>query len=1409
MIVTNIIAVIFLVIIETTFVISADKQRLELKQKVIRHKIQETNSSDVLGTLSDFGVVRRSLSPVMIKKYSIYFPKDKSYLSKNDVKLRNVIEKLKTSVILRDNILYIFSYLLHGLESGLTEEQYSSLQILHEFLKKKKIYVYNLLPILSTLNTADKNRQTIMILLLLIENLPTYIQCTARFLANEIEQERLNLNKLLSKTTSETFNYLVNIDLGILKNKIKIDDDEMKGYDKYSNITQKALGPVFVKLLYNLHTHKLPLSQELFGLILVNLPNPNDDPVLEENIRYIYDLTKSNAIDHRNWDLIGKNPDSSDAYTLVFSVLSKILISDVNMVVKNAAVYVYHHLKVVMTPTYDNPNMMYLRHLVKHDIDIGMLLSAIVPHEFGPDAISLKNSLVMYFQYRIYRYKDMSEIFNGFNKFAYRDPLDLLIAYLTRLVNHIPSHPSINLQMIQESAAALLSILIIKKSTRTFTPFVSPEIDILILIESLKIPDVDPTFQPTLDSIKSELIAQPQLSVLVSTLLPTKKYNCLVPIQCLMSVFQKIHKLRNNLPMSLLTNIQNILYILKTRLTHQLQRYFKPQFSFYLPAVETDIMRNYENIPYFNVSNYEIRETENGQKVPNSLYESLYGWNLNNYYNMTSFLPAGLGNTREQTTEKNKQMGNIIHLKPTKTKVESPTTAQAIEHLKPSKPSRENLSDQLSISSLATTSIYYDSEITDNKPSQKPEKKQSRQLTSVTPNIIEDQFDVGSSNIKEEEISPQRRTSEKSESQTYPIYPIKETDKDITTKEPIRLVTTIRKIKTTSFPQKMSNIGKLTTTTTTILPNIELNVTEKPESNAGISHIKEEEILSQPNTSEENESQTYSPEDVKKDVTTKPTQPTTTIRKTTKGETSIPEKTTNDVPENVTTIILPPSIEVNEPLKIQLSESGVPVVMPDDRNKTVPGLVIPQITELLKPVNLNDFFSNDDTPIVTQILQPLSFIFGKNYIKKILQDEDINVYSTNIALLLALLKKATTYQQVTTNTNLMNLIQKYIFTIEYVSPTILLPIVVSSKNLVSKVVYSTFSVQNLTHSAISEKPPVKALPDTVTIPLVNPKIWLQSINPSNPYADLLPTLEEENAFAKIIQPLKNILTSKKVVEILGPDFQPLVYPNKGTLLIALLRKLRKTKTIQSDSELKSLINMYIYAIEIPSMNIQVSEDNLVKMMSETTGQWQPELTSLIVALPTAKNIIESAMLHQIEKLLVDPTVLEKLHITKPPSTMSRGELLHKIILSALSRKTNLKKQVLKAFKYYKDKVEFTDMGALPIMWMWVETYVVKTEINLGSMIQQTVNFNKLTYKEKIAYNDLITYLAQNPNLLQDNEDFDFQKYKTQGQFIKGLFKHLLRKRQINNKIKKNIQKLFSRVILTGPGAIVIPSFSGF
>lgn len=1175
----------------------------------------------------------------------------------------NITEKLKLSVTLRDNILYIFSYLLHGRENGLTEEQYTSLHILYDILRKRTVHVYNMLPVLSKLENRDKNQQTRIILSSLMESLPPYFSCTAKFLINEIQLKKVNLNALLRSTKSEKFNYLANVSRdSIVKSKIKDIEEEMKEYDKYSNITRKALGPIFVKLLHILRTSKEPLSQELFGLILMNLPNTSDDPVLEENIRYLYEITENNLI--VNWDLIGKNPVGKDAYTLVFSVLSKILHNpSIDIVVKNAAFYVYNHLKITSS-TYDNPNFKYTHNLVKQDIDVGLLFSAVVPQEFDANAIRMKDRLLRYFMQN-YRNKDLDQAVKGFNRFGYDDPMDLLMAFLTRILNRIPAS---KVEVLQP-AAALLSALIVKKHVRTFTPFVSPEVDILILLESLRNPDLDPMLPKLADSIKLELTSYPRISVFLSTLIPTEKDKCLIPRQCLINTFQQIQRLHTNLPITLTTKIQNVLYILQT--TTSLQT-FSAQYSMISG-----------NVDFYNIDPKKPTMVNDMHNVPTELGGKPYVWNINKYVDETDF------EMQEQSTK----LGR-----------ENPTITESEETKEP-----------------AVLSPLLDST--------SPQIVYSTTYHTTTERVPEEfSFEIEYSQAPMGSIPSISRKSSQN------VLP--------------------------KVPKHSLKLEKVREHVTHITPYSSMS----PESSEEIPENTAPKFLAEETLDSENVS---------------------------------------------TAMVLPPLIKPNRPLMIQLSSTGVPVVTTDEHHgSSEPGLILPEIKVLLKSPNVNKFLEEIDTPIVTQVLRPLSAIFGKNYINKILKDVDPKLYPTNIALLTALFKKVKNHPQVQAKMpELVNLIRKYIASIEYVSPTILLPIVISSKRVASDVVYSTFNPYDLTYSVISENPPDDSLPDTITIPLVNPKTWLQSINPSDPYTDLLPTLSKENAFEKKLRPLKKILTHEKITKILGSDFKPLLYPNKGALLITILHKLQKVKAIQSNSPLKSVIDLYIHAIEIPSMNTNVSESNFLKMMSESTGHWQPELTSLIYALPPAKNDAEVTMIKTIENFLADPDLLEKLHIAKPSLTISRGELLRKIILKVLSSDIHVEKRILRAFRYYKDNVMLSDMGALPVIWMWVQVYVVKAEVKLGDMIQKTLNFDKLPYQEKLAYNNLVTYLTENPHFLQNNEDFAFEKYKTQGEFVKAFLRYLLKKSGVNDHIKTNIRMLLPRVMLTGPGAIYLPSFS--
>lgn len=1278
--------------------------------------IEQKPDSDV-STLSEFDEDARRSSAVVYERHSsIHYMKGGQSISnvKNRKNVKNdsnrvVIQKLKLSVTFRDNILYYFSYLLHGQwsdqENGLTDEQYTSLHTLYEFLKKKMVYVYNLLsiiPEIRPLDITDKSQQTFIILLSLAKNLPTYLQCTAEYLAKEIELDRINLNTV-EKPALRKFNFLANIDLNTIS-KGKIKNEEMVGYDNSQNITQRVLGPVFVKLLHNLQTKKQPLSQELFGLILINLPNPNDDPVLEENIRFLYDLTKNNAIDHKSWNLIRKDAVGKDVYNLVFSVLTKCLKSNVQMSIKDAAVYVYHHLKPVTTSTYVNSNLMYIYDLTEEDenfdLNIELLFSPITPQDFDLDTVHMKNNLLTYFRHNN-KNEDINKIIRGFNKFAYSDSFDLLLALLTRLTNRIPSLSNINADILQQSATTLLSALIVKKYNRAFSPFVSREIDILTLLESLRTPDANPELLSTIDSIKLELIAQPQVSMQVSTLIPTEKSRCLTPKQCLTNAFQQVQKLQNKIPLTLTTKIQNVVYILKT--TSQ-NFPMLPQYS--IKPVDVNLYLNQEKPIAVAI---ETDKTYTNNMITDSNRIS-HVWDIDKYDSkISSTIQNGL---HEGTIE-----------------VGVPT--------------------------------YFD--YSDYSEEKVHEEKGLHPTTTDVAHVIKKE-------IKRVEI-----TDESSEESS--------TDWSLTSK-PLPVTPKPRRKR----PQHPTEIG-----VGGYSSKIEYTREHGPES---IFHEKHK--LHQSGVKDSAEVHISPP---KRKISTK-------VTTHTKSKFSQKERMEQKISSETVSraVVLPPNIDTHQPLQVQ-SINGVIVVTSGYDNTTETEIVLPEVKDLLKPASISGLMRNTNSPIVIQVLKPLSVIFGKNFVTKILKNVDVKRFPTNILLLLKIFEKAVTYPEVTKNSHLTNIIYDYISGIKYVSSTVLLPIVASSKKLVSNVVYSTFNPNDLTYSIIDEHPPDELSSGSVTMPLVNPKQLLESVNPFNPYADLLPTLKEGDELEIKIRPLKAIFRSSKIVEILGPDFQPLAYPSKGALLITLLQKLYESKIIQSNSKLKYLIEMYIQALEVSSTTVQVSEDNLVKMMSETTGQWQPELTSLISALPTAKNNAEVTMLEALEKFLADLTLLGKLHIKKPLLTMTRGNLLQQIFSRAGT--IRLEKRVQKAIKYYKDKIEFTEMGALPIMWMWVEMYVFKAEIQLGNMIQETVDFNQLSYKEKLAYNDLITYLAQNPNLLEDNEDFNVEKFETRGEFVTGIFDYLLDKPEVNNKIKRNIKIIRPHVKHTGAGAIAMPNFSKF
>ncbi|KAG7208191.1 hypothetical protein KM043_016539 [Ampulex compressa] len=1426
--------------------------------------------------LTDTNIFRKKMQPLTISKQSRHVqsgrdrPRTPMSTARRTISKPLLINQLRTAVTFRDNVLLIFSYLLHGRASGLTEPQYTSLRMISNVLKKRMIYMFNLLPVLGKLRNLDKGNQTKLVLTALAKNLPPYLQCTARFLVNEIQKGNLDMNALLTAPGTESYDYLADINrqmFGISKTRIAA--EEMKGYDNTSMFVQATLGPVFVKILRDLEADKLSFSQEWFGLILINLPNPDMDPVLEENVRYIYEVTINNLI--KPWTM-EKVPDVREPYKLVYSVALHLLADDiVPKVVKDALFYIYNHLKPVWV-THANPTFNEIYDITKDDLNLGKLLAAIVPQEFSFDTVRLKNYLVTYF-IENQGNKDIEQAFLGINRFTYEDPLDLLMAILTRLLRRIP--PS-RIEFLQP-VSALLSALFVKKYVRFFTPFVPHQMDVSMLLDTLENPGFDRLLPAIHKDIRIEFFRKPYLDRVINSLIPLDKQKCLTPRQCLINTIRDVEKLRGDIPLTLLRNFQDVTYVLQQKMSE----YYLLNYPQKTISVSTDSIANQENPLIVIMETNEYPSSQSNVNIPLGSSKTVYSWSIEKYapinnrepptivqWQQGTLVPKETLETKEVFIQQYPSREQNVNMKPTQPtqEIKVPLKLSSTIHREsstfvvlqktPTKESSDNntfdtktpspeLTNEENVPGTESNRDHSPAEILETKvetekvPSQEPQEVviENYETTKISdqgvtaahtekPSIVDGVPQVDETVSKN---TSKESTENVPENVSEQIIQVSEGHEIENGTKPAVLTTTqaipekheeqtTLKVQTVSQPSIASSLVHSN-------PEVAINATMHPIGSSYLTSTAAPKIETPAIVVEEKSEAPFQPEINLKIVSTKQVMieevtpkysPPKKQGKKPKGKKT--DKTTSEIPKPIEekdiekeppqgNLILPPMVQVDYPLTIYLTKNGVPIVTTDDhKNTEVPGLVLPKVTVLLKEPNTKQPLTDIDTPLEEQVLKPLAIIFGKNYVTKIL-GHSVNVgrYTTNIALLTEVLKRAKSKPLVMKNSKLLGLIKKYIASMEYVSPTVLLPIVLSAKNLEGEVIYLSFDPNKHRQPMVTDQLPSRNTPTIITIPMINPKKWLESINPSDPYEDLLPNFPRGTTFEILLRPLRQVFTPGKIVKIVGGSFEPLVYPNKGALLITILHKLRSVIKAQENRELKSLVDRYLKAIQLSSMNVRVPQQILSSKTIEKSGHWEPELTTLLYALPIAKSSKELALLESIKVLLSTPDLLATLGLSNPSLTTTRGEFLSKIIEAALAGKISLDTATLDSLKYYRSKIDFTETGALPIMWVWVSFYVVKTEVMLGKVIENTLQFDELSYEEKLSYNNLVAYLSENSHLLQDNKDFAFENYKTQGQFITELLKYLLRKPDVSERAKKDIENLLPRVKLTGLGAEPIPT----
>ncbi|KAK0180129.1 hypothetical protein PV327_005801 [Microctonus hyperodae] len=494
------------------------------------------------------------------------FPRDEEYRPhyRPDVNLQRyipdeVLEKLHTCDVFRDNIIFVMGYLLRLPDGQLSAHEYLSLEMIYNAMKAKSIYMYNLLSTIQMLRGKSLSQQFAIVLRALGQNLPSHMKSAAAFWITRLRERKINLDLILSDT-SET-----NILAGISDQAFKItmrrgSDDEMRAYDDGSKITEDLMGPIYVTVFYQLNQIKSNFSQSLFGTIIRDLPNTDNDPIFEEYVRYIAEETWIDKIP--NWEKHCHDFDAKNPFALVVSLIDNICTDDtVPLQMKRAFLYIRHHFtdcgrRILRNTVRD------VRTITEHGLDIDMLFKVVAP--FHTDDIDeLKFRLRGLLLPR--PDKEVTRILAGINRFKYNTPTDLLLAFLARLQMRTQLNSD-----IQIVSSALLSNLLFPSTIRDVSPSENGAIAFWIFIDSIIEPETNDTIKSYVTTLQTKLFYDLKAwDHIQEQVIPTR-HECTYPRKCLLIILRKFKSILENksslLPKSIANIVRDLINYVSTNL---------------------------------------------------------------------------------------------------------------------------------------------------------------------------------------------------------------------------------------------------------------------------------------------------------------------------------------------------------------------------------------------------------------------------------------------------------------------------------------------------------------------------------------------------------------------------------------------------------------------------------------------------------------------------------------------------------------------------------------------------------------------------------------------------------------------------------------------------------------------------
>lgn len=515
--------------------------------------------------------------------------------------------------------------------------------------------------------------------------------------------------------------------------------------------------------------------------------------------------------------------------------------------------------------------------------------------------------------------------------------------------------------------------------------------------------------------------------------------------------------------------------------------------------------------------------------------------------------------------------------------------------------------------------------------------------------------------------------------------------------------------------------------------------------------------------------------------------------------------------------MLPPEIQSEGCIVINSNfdeTNNFPIVTTNPKPDSF-SIILPSMAELQEQPN-NYYILEHVNPqctnwIKAKIIKPITIIYGKNFMTKLLHKNWSIKYPTRISALISLLLAAVSTRQnerKSIQPDVMLTIKKTIEILRLICPYLFLPMISRWRKLDVEVIWSTINTRQPTLIKIDDEPPMhnEAEADTVSLPLINPVYWLLPVDTvSDPLPSMMPKLPSNSEHMRKLQPLIETFKLKEINLLIGEQIDISKFPNRGALFIWALHRLNRAKQVKSNAKLSKLIKLYLQAIQRPAMYLKIPMQfvvgNIAKGQSKTV-----DLVRLMNALPQPRSEPERKMWKILQAFFSRINLLEELGIILPPRQTKCGDFLKLVIKTALTTSNIvIDQKTIDALRYYQDKIIYNGVGAANVVWIRFRKIIMESKMYVGKMIETVLPYDSLSRDNQKAYNCFIGYVNRHSELLNIKPDFPIEKFKTVGTFIKGFLQYILKSLKAESTVKACIKKLIPHIIHVGAGAKKMPS----